>query len=210
LGTLLLGLAALLFALLLGRRSVTSVLEEKATEALAYVLNIGLARAPFTEALRNVVTSLAFVFAGSWTYYVFIRGRTFKPRISLHIELTGVCGRGRNIAIFRIKIRNEGRSRVRPLACPAEFYYGTIDKADHLRFEKSLDIENTLTALYDPSEMFFLEPQDEFTVDVPILLNPALEESRQPIMLVRVEFVDARLKAWRERRIVSLEREKGA
>ena len=36
-----------------------------------------------------------------------------------------------------------------------------------------------------------------------------LDECREPIMLVRVEFVDARLNAWRIRRIVSLEREKG-
>ena len=65
------------------------------------------------EALLNATQILAIFVAAVWTYYHFIKGRTFQPRLNLGLILETIPdGAGRNFLKISIRATNVGPSRI--------------------------------------------------------------------------------------------------
>lgn len=158
--------------------------------------------------IKDLVTLIAGIVAATWTYYIFIKGRTFKPRISMDIICAGKCNP--DIAIFRIIVRNEGRIRIRPLKAPVEFAF--VTSSSDGGFGKNIPFcteDNIFIRYYDSAESFFLEPQDELRIDIPVQLKNNRELSAtcniiSNLISVKVVLVDSRIHAWTEKRIICL------
>jgi hypothetical protein len=54
------------------------------------------------EIVHAVVTSMAVIAGGTWAYFRFVQGRTFKPRIEADVEATWLESRN---AVGRLRIR---------------------------------------------------------------------------------------------------------
>jgi hypothetical protein len=63
--------------------------------------------------IQGALTSLAIVVGAIWAYYRFVRFRTLRPRLNFSFEFNRFdYGHEKNIAVVRLKLTNNGNSRV--------------------------------------------------------------------------------------------------
>jgi hypothetical protein len=65
-----------------------------------------------TKGAASIATAAAVVIGGLWAYFKFVRGRTFKPKLSIDMagQWRSVTGVG-NVFHVRIKVTNIGASK---------------------------------------------------------------------------------------------------
>jgi len=61
---------------------------------------------------QSVVTTLAILFGGLWTYFRFFRGRTFHPRINLSVSGSTRKRGDKTYVSVSIKVENKGNAAV--------------------------------------------------------------------------------------------------
>jgi hypothetical protein len=67
----------------------------------------------FASGVGDIVTALAVLVGGLWAYFKFVRGRTYKPRLSVHMaaQWRNLEGVGDALHV-RIRVTNIGASKV--------------------------------------------------------------------------------------------------
>ncbi|OHB62352.1 MAG: hypothetical protein A2Y76_00280 [Planctomycetes bacterium RBG_13_60_9] len=162
---------------------------------------------PLVGLAKDVILTGATIVAGIWSYYVFIKGRTFRPRLSINVRMHYVCGRRRDVAVVRVSIRNEGRTRIRPALAQAAFSYGILSENGVVEFRPFHVVENMLDEYYRRTERFALEPQDEMHIDVPVPLSltmgsELLTQDTTIGIHVKIKVWDIGYRCWQENAIL--------
>ncbi len=162
---------------------------------------------PLVQLARDVILSCATVLAGTWSYYVFIKGRTFRPRLSIDIHMRHLCATRRDVAVVRVSIKNEGRTRIRPALAQAVFSHGILREDRIIEFRPFHCVENMLDDYYKRTERFALEPQDVMHIDVPVALPPRINsrllgQDTAIGLHVKVKVWDIWERCWRENAIL--------
>jgi hypothetical protein len=157
---------------------------------------------------RNLFTMIAIFIAGVWSYYVFIKGRTFKPKLNMDISLGQKFGINEENSIIKCKILNSGKIRIKPLYVKAKFYYGQIQDS-HISYIQFDENENILNGCYEPNETIFLEPQDEMNIDFCLFTGKIKKDVNKDclnsIIMIRLYFVDAKYHVWKETALLCID-----
>jgi hypothetical protein len=66
----------------------------------------------FVDIVFKSVTAIATIVGGAWAYYHFIKGRVFKPRLTLSISARRLQTQGTEYVLSTIKLSNVGLSRI--------------------------------------------------------------------------------------------------
>lgn len=127
------------------------------------------------EIIQGVVTTIGILLAGIWTYYTFVRSRSFAPNVRINFELKQVVElkRGRG-AIVRISVKNIGKTKVGKKTCSAKAQAVVeprfvVDPIEFVRVDRSLKYTiNTYSILED---LEFLEPNEQVEEDVLFFLD---------------------------------------
>ena len=64
------------------------------------------------EIVSKIITALATIFAGGWAYYRFVKGRVFKPRLTLTASARRFRIQGTEYVLSTIELSNVGLSRI--------------------------------------------------------------------------------------------------
>jgi hypothetical protein len=154
----------------------------------------------FTQLFLNIISILAIFAAGLWSYYVFLRGRTFKPRAKIQITLQEVSGL-HSIAIFRFRVENIGGTKLSSLRGQAQFFVGET-KDDKIVFIP-IFIDEDILRNYRvvPDEFLSLEPGDEINIDTPILIK----NFAKSILMVKSVFEVNKGRVYKENSIFCLD-----
>lgn len=159
--------------------------------------------------IRDFFSIGAIWFAGAWTYYFFIKGRTLKSRLGIDVSLVNnislayTCGQRKEIVLMRCIISNLSKIKIIPLSIKVEFSYGRIE-GDEIKYIKFKEISNLFNSIYEPSERVFLEPQDEMIFYLNIVLNTvnalvsAESDQLDYMLMVRLCFIDHKYYAWQQ------------
>ena len=119
--------------------------------------------------LRDFFYMSAISIAGIWSYYTFVKGRTFEPRAKLAVSLKEVSSK-KDLAIFRITITNIGKVKLSSLRGEARFYLGAKDKYGVIYAPYYIE-PNVLRNYYNPNIDLILEPGDEINIDTPLIID---------------------------------------
>jgi hypothetical protein len=155
--------------------------------------------------LGSIFNIFAISLAGIWAYYLFIKGRTFTPKIKVDIFLQHWGRTG--VAIVRTKIVNSGKVRIRPLYAKLKAYSAKMESGE-IEYVFFKEIENILMHhIEERNETLYLEPQDEVSVDIDIPVSGLVSDygsvnSHQ--ILVKVYFVDSKYHVWKHYTILAL------
>lgn len=72
----------------------------------------------WAEIFQSIVTTLAVIIAGVWSYFTFIRGRTFAANVKISVVLKqAIVLEGKKAAIVTVSIENIGRTKVKKQSC---------------------------------------------------------------------------------------------
>lgn len=158
--------------------------------------------------IRDAIYSIAVIVAGVWTYYIFMRGRTLKPRMRIIISFVAMAGSNNDIAVVRIRTTNVSNVRIRPIAIQVTFCFGQYG-SERVEFKRFDFLDNVLSQYYDPQERCHLEPKDDMNFDVTTYvgdskLNNDGKAISPRLLLVKVLLVDGKLRAWKENCILTL------
>jgi hypothetical protein len=66
----------------------------------------------FTAGVGSIVTAGAVLVGGTWTYFKFIRGRTYRPRLSVDVAGQWRVINGADVLHVRVRVTNIGASKV--------------------------------------------------------------------------------------------------
>lgn len=115
--------------------------------------------------VRNIAYVIAIFVGGWWWYYTFVRGRLFRPRLTINISIKSLIGENNEIAIVNFCLRNIGKSRFMINAGSADFYYGTL-KDHKVVFTHFKKIDNLLSRYNEAGLPMWIEPEGEANVDI--------------------------------------------
>jgi hypothetical protein len=132
-----------------------------------------------TEIIQNIVSILAIIAAGIWSYFVFVLGRSHAVKMKLELIPQYKFKKGENLFIvLRITAENVGKTKARNRGCYVALeelsfehaldstswrYPLRVDSSIHLNRAKTYDI------LCDQT---FLEPNEGVSEDAIFLVNP--------------------------------------
>lgn len=152
----------------------------------------------WAEIVQSVATTLGIIAAGTWSFFVFVLGRSFAPNIRVQFKLQQVVdfenGKG---AVISVTIKNIGKTRVLKESCyiATEFLSAKPKLPELSRLDSSLDFANAKTyRIFD--EHTSLEPDEEATEDVLFTLGET------PIFKMGVIFIDSHKKGWSSNTII--------
>jgi len=159
-----------------------------------------------TTIVRDIVYIAGAVLAATWSYYIFIKGRTFKPRLKIGINLKQICGEYRHVAIIRCSAINNGKINIDPLVVTAKAYRGYIDN-DKLKYELFHEYKNILENYTDFDDKLSLEPGDEINIDFSLFVPNIKSENKHKaleLVLIKINFIDRKYNVWFENSIIGL------
>jgi hypothetical protein len=124
-----------------------------------------------TQILQNIITSIGIIAAGLWSYYTFVRGRSFAPNVKIEFSLKQITEiDGKKLATISITLKNTGRTRINKDNCWLSI--GQINiKSDEtftiIRQDESLDISLSQSKVYPIIlDHHWLEPNEEVREDL--------------------------------------------
>ena len=135
-----------------------------------------------TTPIKDIIYMLALLVAAIWTYFQFLKGRTFVPKLNVHIFLEGVGGEKEKTAIVRFKLSNTGRVKITELSGTAVYSLENIidNEVKFVPFFKNEDIMSSYRNSYKGG---ILEPGDEIEIYDPIII-PNSNPKRNSILNV--------------------------
>jgi hypothetical protein len=71
-----------------------------------------MATKDIVDVVSKIITALATILAGGWAYYRFVKGRVFKPRLTLTAKARQLHIRTTEYVLSTIELSNVGLSRV--------------------------------------------------------------------------------------------------
>jgi len=148
--------------------------------------------AKISNILRDSIYVSALCIAAVWTYYTFIKGRTFVPRLNISIDHREQQKGLLRFVILRVKVENIGRSKARVSTEKISVEYGYVQDGC-LTYGLSNDGFSFLDEHLSGNEFVYFEPGGISTVDVCLPVSflerdPVL--SKMPdVLRVKVEFV---------------------
>lgn len=187
------------------------------TSFLTNIFNINIVDLEkISNIFRNVFYTLAICIGAVWSYYVFIKGRTFTPKLCMSINAKGQYKNHNNLILFRFRVKNSGKTTIYPRYLKAQFYSGKIENGT-VGFTLFNEISNVLSE-YSKSidnsknEKLTIEPNDEFNIDQLIFNKNNFDiysDLLDSIIMVKLFFVDNVYRVWREIVILDLNEVKG-
>lgn len=164
-------------------------------------------------ALTNITTILSDLFSivaislgGVWTYYVFVKGRTFTSKIKIDLKLEDNGHPENKVVILKTRITNEGKTRVVGIETRLELNYGQL-KDGKISFEHLCTVEDLIATCWDPSGKCWLEPDQEMNLALAVWtaeVLPLNSEITSSLMMAKLDFRDTRNTRWRETAIFHL------
>lgn len=156
----------------------------------------------FSSIVRNIAYISAIAFAGAWTYYAYIRGRTFQPRLMINIKLIDMCGQNNDVAIVRFTVTNIGKVKVAPLQGCATIQYGYLDNGE-VKFSLIEKVEDIFKYYYENENDLFLEPESKVNIDWAIVClairnSGSKENNGVHILMVKAEILVAKKRLYQE------------
>ena len=148
--------------------------------------------------LRDFLNIFGIIIAGLWSYYIFIKGRTFAPRARLSINVKEVSPT-HQMAIVRFKIENIGKTKLSPLKGRAQYFLGHVDK-DQIVFCPFYGDSNLLQSYHEADESLILEPGDEINVDTPIFIG----NTPNALLMVKCIFEVSEHRSYKENSVFCL------
>jgi hypothetical protein len=100
----------------------------------------------WAEIFQSIVTTFAIIIAGIWSYYTFVKERTFAPKPRIQIGLKQVTKlNGEKVAIVSVTMENIGRIQLRMKKCYLAIDHVLDDEQalnarDLSRIDKPLDL----------------------------------------------------------------------
>lgn len=80
----------------------------------------------YAQIIRDLVTALGILFAGGFSFYTFILGRTFAPNVQMQFALKQVINSADGkVAVVSVKVKNTGQTDVRTERC--SIWYKIVD-----------------------------------------------------------------------------------
>ena len=151
--------------------------------------------------LRDAFYMLAIFIAGLWTYYIFIKGRTFEPKAKLVIGLKDLL-KEKNIAIVRFTVINIGKVKLTSLRGQARYFLVNSDQQGILYIPYGIDVD-ILRNYREFNEDIVLEPGDEINIDMPLLVK-GVENSA---LMVKSVFEVSESRAYKENTVFLVQQE---
>ncbi len=156
------------------------------------------------------ITILAIIIGGLFSYYKFIRGRIYKPKIDIEVKKNIVLVSENKIAILRCTIKNIGNIRIRPILLEGVFFYGRIkdNVLKYIMFEKRENLLNEY--FFNNSQKFFLEPGDKMEIDIDVILDKKYvlynnKKDSNCLLRVNFELIDNLLYKWNHNSVISID-----
>lgn len=116
--------------------------------------------------LRDLVYITAIIIAGVWSYYVFVRGRTFQPRLRLAITRKDIVACRDPMTIVTFRFENIGKSKITEFSVQADFFGIAFQKEGEGQTSTLIDhIADLLKPYREHASDIILEPGDTLTVD---------------------------------------------
>lgn len=156
----------------------------------------------YLDLLKSVLSVIALFIAGLWTYYKFIKGRTFSPKLAINISVMENKDTTRSIVLVRIKLENVSNVRIGPRSATVKFDYGA-PRDGQIEYKSLNEEQDLLSFYYSNNEIFHVEPKDVMTIDVPVVTDEILKDSKHTlkdyILRVKVDLEDHLRRHWKER-----------
>ena len=166
------------------------------------------------DIIFQFITTLIIILGLIFSYYKFIRGRIFKPKIDIEVRGNAILQDENKIAILRCTIRNIGNVAISPLSLEGKFYFLDVQNSTlkYVCFEK----RNNLLEEYffEDSQKFYLEPNDKMEIDIDIILDQINKINRTKIknlsnILIRINLIlkDRKLYKWSSNTILLINKD---
>ncbi len=157
-----------------------------------------------TGLLRDTASIVAITVAGLWSYYVFVRGRTFAPRARLQVNLREVSS-DHSAAIIRFALTNIGRIKLSSLKGHALYFTG--ERTSNGIVFKPVDLDVDLLKHYrGPCTSLMLEPGGEINIDASLVIK----DFPRALLLVKSVFKVNEQRTYKENAIFCLDNTGGA
>lgn len=162
-------------------------------------------------AMKSILTSTAVLVGAIWTYYLFVRGRTFNYRADIHIDLwTTIVAEDAVCVIIRLTFDNVGNVRIVPKTMKAKVAKHDGHKFAHLEEKSDLLDDYFRDFQLESLGEFSLEPKTALKTDWLLRLPGTTETKGLPLLYVEVAVRDFRDHVWLEKAVVEFDRsEKG-
>lgn len=157
---------------------------------------------------KDILYAVAILIGGVWTYYLFVGGRTFKPRITMDADVLIPYDIPSEVVVFRLRIGNVGNTKIVPRKFLVKF--SRIRRGETgFEFLELCPFADLLPDYYPIADKFVLEPKEQvMTIDRAVHLpgfSDSTESNILPSMLqVSMVFIDNSIRLWKEERIVTI------
>jgi len=155
-----------------------------------------------SSVFRDIFYMAAICVAGLWTYYIFIKGRTFEPRARLSISLKDLSD-ANALAIIRFTITNIGKVKLSSLKGQARYFIGKEDQYGIIYAPYFIE-EDLLRNYRERYEDTVLEPGDEINIDTPLIINGI----NNSLLMIKSIFEVSEYRFYKENCMFFIQREK--
>lgn len=163
------------------------------------------------EVMKAIVTPVAILFGAIWTYYLFVRRRTFGYRVDIHIDLwTTIVTEDAIYVIIRFIFHNVGNIRIVPRTMNAKVSNHDGHEFVHLEDNPNLLSDYIRDFHRNGTDVFSLEPKTALKADWLLRLPSTTKTERLPLLNVEVAVSDRYDHEWLEKTVVQFDQtEKG-
>ncbi len=123
-----------------------------------------------TEIIQNIVSTIAILIAGLWTFYIFVLGRSYSPHVQILVTPKYAYDSARiKYVVLKLLAKNVGRTKATKDKCylAIEKIQKRNDKSGIARVDSEVDFsEAKLYAVF--SDHTALEPNEEISEELVI------------------------------------------
>lgn len=162
--------------------------------------------ATYVAIARDLMTVLAILLGGVWTYHLLIRRRILRPKLKLSSRVKHIAsfGKGDRLVLVRCLFSNVGSVKITPLLTIVEVEYGYFSDG-RLNYTPPEE-RRILQWLSDDGLLRTLEPGEETYDDIPIPLRVLSGSNGKDVVLLklRIQLTDDRFMIWRQDTVLPL------